>query len=155
VGLAAGEAALALLLAWLLLRSDFAARASRLLRLGGGNALVVGAVGVCLAVFFFVVVFLQWRLSGRARAWLLLAAYVSLLASFCGFCWHDVLVGSAELEQGASALSPIEQMARQRAAVGLTMGALLVGLGAVLAVLWLERRRPIPWCGERTSASPP
>jgi len=140
VGLTVAELTLALLLAWLLFRSDFARHASLSVRLGAGDLFVLVAMGACLALFIFVLGFWQWRLRARARVRLLLAIFLSLLLSFCGFCWHDVSLGTAEQAEGAGAPAPMAQVIEQTAAVTVTLGALLVGLIAVVGVLWLERR---------------
>ena len=141
MGLTAGEVALALLLTWLLFRSDFALHASRSMRLGAGDLFVLLAMAVCLAIFVFVLVYWQWRLSGRARVRLLLAMFLSLLWSFCGFCWHDVSLRMAdpELTRGATP-DAVRQVFERTAAVSVTIGALVAGLVAVIVVLRLEHR---------------
>jgi hypothetical protein len=138
VALSVAEVALALLLMWPLLRSDFARQATRSIRFAAGPALVLVAMGACVALFVFVLAYWQWRLSGRARVRLLLAIYLSLLFSFCGLCWHDVSVRTAELARGAQ--EPVRRVIEQTAAASVAIGSLLVGLAAVTAVLWVERR---------------
>lgn len=140
VGLTAFEVALVLLLTWLFFRSDFAQHASRSASLTVGDWLVMAALGTCLALFVFVLVFWQWRLSGRGRLRVLAVCFVSLLWSFCGFCWYDITRAAQELGGGAEGPSVSQRIAERTAAVGVSVGALAVGLAAVVAVLWLERR---------------
>jgi len=139
VALTIAEVALALLLTWLLFRSDVAKHASRSIRLGAADLLVLSAMAACLAVYVFVLLVWQWRLSGRARVRLLLVMFVSMLWSFCGLCWHDVSLRAAELARGPAAPTALEQIREQTAAVAVTMGALLVGLVVVIAVIWVAR----------------
>jgi len=141
VGVTIAEVALAGLLVWVLLRSGFASAASRSANFDAGSVVVLVPVLGCLALFVFVLAVWQWRLSGRARVRLLLTIYLSLLLSFCGFCWFDVSAQTIALASGPQAPSAAQRIVEQTAAMGLTIGALMVGLAVVAAVLWLERRR--------------
>ena len=140
LALTVGEVALALLLTWLLFRSRFVKHASVRVGLGAGEVFVVIAMGFCLAFFVFLLAFWQWRLSGRARFRLVLAIYLSLLWSFCGLCWHDVTLRTADLA-GPTARPALEQLREETLAVATTMGGLLLGMIAVVTILLLERRR--------------
>jgi hypothetical protein len=124
----------------LLARSDFARHASRRVGLGAGDVCILASMEACLVLFVVVLAFWQWRLSGRARVRLLIAMYASLTVAFCGFCWHDITLAAQDLPRGPDAPSAYERVVEQTLAVGVTMGALVVGLAAVAAVLWLERR---------------
>jgi hypothetical protein len=139
VALSVGEGALALLLTWLLFRSDFAKHASVTVGLGAAELLVLGAMAFCLAFFVFLLAFWQWRLSGRARLRLLVVLFASLLWSFCGYCWHDVAAGTFD-QVGPGSRPPIEQLHEETAAVLVTIGALLVGLVAATIILVREHR---------------
>ena len=137
LGITVGEMALTLLLTWLLFQSNFALHASHSMQFEAGDVFVLVAVGVCLALFAFVLVYWQWRLSGRARVRLLLVMFLSLLWSFCGFCWHDVSLKAAEMAGGGGAALVRKQLFEQTAAVSVTLGALVLGLVGVIAVLRL------------------
>ena len=140
VALTVGEVGLALLLTWLLFSSNFAKHASDSIGLGAGDTFVLIAMGVCLAFFVFLLVFWQWRLSGRGRARLLVATFLSLLWSFCGLCWRDMSLRTAEV-LGVGARPALEQIREETWAVSVTIGALVLGMLAVIAILGLERRR--------------
>jgi len=141
LALTVGEVAFALLLTWLLFRSGFVKHASVRVGLGAGEVFVVIAMGFCLAFFVFLLAFWQWRLSGRTRFRLVLAIYLSLLWSFCGLCWHDVTLRTADLA-GPMARPALEQLREETLAVVTTMGGLLLGMIAVVIILILDRRAP-------------
>jgi len=140
MGLTAAEVALALLLAWLLTRSDLVHHASRAAELVAGDMLVLVSALGCIAVMAFVLAVWQWRLRGRDRVRLLLACYLALMMSFCGLCWFDVSVRSATLPEVGEATSALARAIEQMAATTLTLGSLLAGLVAVIACLWAARR---------------
>lgn len=108
--------------------------------LGAGDVFVLAAMGGCLAFYVFLLAFWQWRLSARGRWRLLAAMFVSLLWSFCGLCWHDVSLRTAELS-GLGARPALAQLGEETAAVSVTLGALVAGMVAVIVILVLERRR--------------
>jgi hypothetical protein len=137
--LIAAEIALAALIGWFLVRSDFALRVSDSTQLGAGAVFILAAMLTCLALVVFVLAWWQRRLSGAGRVRVFLAAHLSLVVCFCGFCWHDVAVASATVPQGVVLDSPAAVLERTVAA-GLTMGSLLAGLAAITVVLCLERR---------------
>ena len=137
--LAVAEIALAVLIGWFLVRSDFVLRVSDSPRLGAGGTFILAAMLSCLALVVFVLGYWQRRLSGAGRVRVFLAAHLSLVVCFCGFCWHDVAVASATVPQGVVLESPAAVLERT-AAAGLTMGSLLAGLLAITVVLCLERR---------------
>ena len=137
--LTVAQIALAVLIGWFLVRSDFVLRVSDSPRLGAGGILIMAAMLSCLALVVFVLGYWQRRLTGAGRVRVLLASHLSLVVCFCGFCWHDVVVASATVPQGAVLDSPAAVLERTVAA-GLTMGSLLAGLAAITVVLCLERR---------------
>jgi hypothetical protein len=134
-----GEVALALLLTWLLFRSDFARHAGESIRLAAGDYLILIAMAACLAFFVFLLVFWQWRLSARGRWRLLLAMFLSLLWSFCGYCWHDISLATADLV-GPHGRTAYQRVVEETMAVSVAIGALVAGMMAVIVILWLERR---------------
>jgi len=140
IGLSAAEVALALLVAWLVLRLDVGAHAR--LRAGFGVGDVVAKVGVaaCLGIFVFVIGVWQWRLAGRDRVRLLLTVFVSLAAAFYGLCWYDVALRTAEIGVGAEARSTVQRIIELSVAETVLVSSLLVGLVAVTAEIWVAHR---------------
>lgn len=138
--LTVAEVAVALLLAWLLYRLGFATHASTSMDLGAGEWFVLGAMWACLGMFVFVLAFWQWKLDGRGRFRVLLVLFVSLLWAFCGLCWHDVGVRTAELSGGGSTRAQLAQLREQTAAAMVTMLSVAFGVVGLIVVLWLDRR---------------
>jgi uncharacterized membrane protein YciS (DUF1049 family) len=123
-----------------MIRTELVRHASGSMELGAGDALILGSMLACLALFVFVLACSQWRLSARARLRLLLCTFVSLAWAFCGLCWYDVCVRKAALGPKSAVASPLQQLIERTAAAMVTMGALVFGLVALAVILWLDRR---------------
>ena len=140
MALTIGEAALALVITWLLFRGDFATHATSRIQLGAADAVVLIPMGIALAFFVFLLAFWQWRISARGRWRLLVVMFVSLLWSFCGLCWHDVSLKAHQLG-GPAARSASQRLVEETAAASVAICALVAGMAAVLVILVFERRR--------------
>ena len=140
VGLTVGEVALALLVAWLLTRSELPRHASRSVHMGAGDVFTLVAMLACLGLLVFVLAFWQWRLRGRDRVRILLAGYLSLLGTFCGLCWYDASVRAMELPAMQASPTTVQRVIEQTAASGLALASLVAGLTALAAILRLARR---------------
>lgn len=153
IGIAVVEIVLALLVAWVLLRTRDAGLYTPTGESAASGWLVLGAMLACLAFFVFTLACWQWRLSARARLRLLLVMFVSLAWAFCTLCWRDVARQTAALDndpalKAARAVSepPLTSQRslaiEQSAADAIATFALAAGLVGVTATLWLDRRSP-------------
>lgn len=140
LSLTAAEIVLAFLLAWVLVNSGVPRHASQSPDIRPGDLAILLALLGCLALHVFVLAVWQWRLRGRDRVRILLACYMSQALAFCGLCWYDVSVRTAELVGAAEPRALLCRVVEQTAAAGLTLGSLLVGLVALMVILRLARR---------------
>jgi hypothetical protein len=137
--------------AWVVIRTRLAHHASSSASLDAGGVFILVSFLACLALYLFVLLCWQWRLSARARFAVLVCLFVSLVWAFCGLCWYDVVVREGVLARSAmdhalpqavrSAPSAMEQLTRRTAAAAVSMAALAAGLLGLIAILWRDRRR--------------
>lgn len=142
---------MALVVAWVVIRTRLARHASSSASLDAGGLFILVSLLACLALYLFVLVCWQWRLSARARFAVLACLFVSLVWTFCGLCWYDVVVRQAALAGPVvpHALPPghppppsaMEQLTRRTAAAAVSMAALAAGLVGLTVILWRDRRR--------------